>query len=790
MGYSLRSALFLGLAAVFIPLGSFLSSPPSVDEGARSGFSVARAYETLRAIAARPHPTGSAENERVLAYLSEKLRALGLEVSVQDTVAANGLRGRAGASYSVTRVKNLIARLRAPAPAAPLPPGATPPRALLVMTHYDSVPTAPGAGDDGAAVAAALEVARILAAERAARPLRREVIFLISDGEELGLLGATAFVDKHPLAKEVAAVVNFEARGAAGASLLFETSSGNAGLVSHYAAVAPGPVTSSLFYQVYKSLPNDTDFSVTKRAGIPGLNFAFIDAMGYYHAAGDTPDRLDPRSLQHHGSQMLALVRRLDAAPDSDFKTAGDSSFFSVGAFVVRYPAWLEGVVAALAALACALALVLALRRRARAPNVAPPSAWAVLRGFLTALFSFLLAGGLFFGGIFALTRLEADRTFFLGGTYGGRYYVLAILVVALLVMLEWQSWHLRRGAALEKALGALFFWSLLGGVVAYLAPGGAYLLGWTLLFTIASFLARVLSPRGEASRVARALAGGALVTGLLVNGQLVALLSSVLGFWLCLIALVPACFFATTAHLLLFTPARPPCFGLTRVALPVAVALVAAGALLSAHDAEKPRQNSLFYAVDLERGAGDARFVSLDAAPDEWTARALGAAPARADASQWLPFAKAAWSAPAPLASESELVFPTLEIVAKDASPERTLLRLRVAPGREARDVSLFFVSGGDAVRETRVGGEPSAHLASSYPGPWRLVYRRAPAAGFTLDLTLAPGAHPRVRLTAQEVGLPAAAAAKVGPRPAHHTPLPNPFVDGMTVTTRVFDL
>jgi Zn-dependent M28 family amino/carboxypeptidase len=68
--------------------------------------------------------------------------------------------------------------------------GREPGRAVLLSAHYDSVPAAPGAADDGSGVAAILEIARIL--KRAPRAVR--VVLLFGDGEELGLLGSELFV--------------------------------------------------------------------------------------------------------------------------------------------------------------------------------------------------------------------------------------------------------------------------------------------------------------------------------------------------------------------------------------------------------------------------------------------------------------------------------------------------------------------------------------------------------------------------------------------------------------------
>ena len=83
-------------------------------------------------------------------------------------------------------------------------------RAFLLVAHYDSVPTGPGATDNGAGVATVLETVRAL---KAGPALRNDVIVLLADGEERGLLGARAFVDGYPWAQEVGAVLNLDTRG-------------------------------------------------------------------------------------------------------------------------------------------------------------------------------------------------------------------------------------------------------------------------------------------------------------------------------------------------------------------------------------------------------------------------------------------------------------------------------------------------------------------------------------------------------------------------------------------------
>jgi hypothetical protein len=82
-------------------------------------------------------------------------------------------------------------------------------------------------------------------------------------------------------------------------------------------------------YDLYRRQPNDTDFSELKHAGIQGLNFAFVGDEAGYHTPLDNIDRIDLRSVQHHGNSALSLTRHFgstEAAPLSE----RDAAFFNV----------------------------------------------------------------------------------------------------------------------------------------------------------------------------------------------------------------------------------------------------------------------------------------------------------------------------------------------------------------------------------------------------------------------------------------------------------------------------
>jgi hypothetical protein len=205
------------------------------------------------------------------------------------------------------------------------------------MAHLDSVPAGPGAGDDSSGVATVLEIIRALKA--APLKARHPVIALFTDGEEAGLLGSAAFVEDARWRDRAGIVINVEARGSKGQSLLFQTSPGEAALVDLYARHVPRAATSSLYGEIYKFLPNDTDLTPFLGAGIAGYNFSFLGDVAHYHTALDTVANLDPRSLQSSGDAVLALTRAL-AAQDFGTLKSGNAIYLDVmGAWLPRLDA-------------------------------------------------------------------------------------------------------------------------------------------------------------------------------------------------------------------------------------------------------------------------------------------------------------------------------------------------------------------------------------------------------------------------------------------------------------------
>jgi hypothetical protein len=268
-------------------------------------FDAARAKARLASILGdqRPHPADSFADDAVRSRLIGQIRAIGLNPIVRNQFACNAIYKRRGVSCA--RVRNVIVALG--------PAGG---KALLLNAHYDSSPAGPGAGDDGVGVATLLEVASILKSERLGRP----VIFLFNEGEELGLIGARAFM-ADPLSARVDSLINLEARGVTGPVTMFETSLPNGPPVRALAKAVDRPFANSLATDFYRQLPNYTDVNSFSERGWLTLNFAMIGNETRYHSPGDDLAALDIRSLQHMGDQTLALARELAAGRPADSGT-------------------------------------------------------------------------------------------------------------------------------------------------------------------------------------------------------------------------------------------------------------------------------------------------------------------------------------------------------------------------------------------------------------------------------------------------------------------------------------
>ncbi|NVJ14868.1 M20/M25/M40 family metallo-hydrolase [Myxococcus sp. AM010] len=726
------------------------SRPASAPEG---GFSAKRAMAHVYAIAQRPHPIGSSENARVRAYLVAELTKLGLAPEVQEATSIAEFITPFGPKYRPAAVvRNIIAKR----------PGRSSERAVLLMAHYDSVPAGPGANDNATAVAALLETARALT--HTGRTLERDVVFLFSDGEEVGLLGAKAFFERHPLRHKLGVVLNFEARGSGGPVLMFETGPKSGWMVSELASAVPYAFASSLFDEAYRHLPNMTEFTLAKEAGLPGLNFAYIDGINTYHSALDRPENVDPRVVQHHGEYALRLVRRLGEGelPRGD---ASDRVFFNLpGPALIVYPAAWSMPLALMAAVLWACVAARGLRRgRFRAAS----ALWGALAFLLQLVVLVVVAVVL---GLLADATNEEFRR--IGHTYDGGLYLAGLMALCLAGTATLAALLRRRVGVYALAVGASFWWALLAVLTAALLTGFSFLFVWPLL---GAALGLELLPDVDAPRPA---AGRLLVSLLLSTVPASLVVAPLIQLSFVGLTLRMGAVAALMAGLLLglFIPLLHELRAARRWSLPagalvVGGALVALASLPAAPTPERPRANNLVYALDADTGR--ALWATSDARLDAWTQQFLSGEVKEGPLPDFLPrWGRDFLHGPAPVLSTTP---PTLAVLDDAVSGERRTVGLHIGSPRGARS-AVVSVSGVPVLAYALDGQPgPTAQAPDTSPGAeseWVLWLEALGQEGNTLRLTVPAGRRFTLRVVDRSDGLPELPGLNVAQRPPYMIP------------------
>jgi hypothetical protein len=710
----------------------------------------------LAVIARQPHSMGTPANVAVHDYLVQRCQALGLQVSLQDTSTFTSAFGQVVGG----RVQNIIARL----------PGQKPgDKAVLVVAHYDSQPHTPGAGDDGASVAAMLETIRAL---RTGPPLAHDVIWLFTDGEEADLLGARAYAaDTARLRREVGVVLNFEGRGNRGPSLMFEVNSQNGWVIRAFAQAAPVAFASSLFYEVYRYLPNDTDFTPLRQAGLPGLNFAYVDGFSYYHSPADTPAHLDLGSLQHQGAYMLSLVRHFGNTPLTQTK-APDYTFFNpIGHWLVHYPAaWNQPLT--LLTLAILLLVILLAQQRRRL-------SWlSLLGGAVAWLGGLLLMLAVGYGLLAAIKMLYPQyQAFYSAAFYNILAYQVALLALGAAVFLTYYGWLSRWVRPDTLAGGALLIGALLLGLLQWQAASSAFLLIFPLLGASVGW---ALQLRQDAPRRPVLLLSGLLVV------PAVALLVQHLYFTLIIFGGEPLVLVSLLLLALLLglgLPVLLPMLGkrymLPALTLAATCIALAVGHFTSRPTADRPQQTHLFYTLDANQGR--AYWLSALPQPDAWTRQVL-------THPHYGPLPDALPGAAGPIlhqdAPRLALGPPQLLVLTDSTLAGRRHLHLLVRPGRAEVSSLHLLLGAGPTLRTLRVAGRRIPLTGPPSQG-LSIIFYAPRAGGELLDLELATASPLQLAVTSGSPGLP----TRAGPPPLSTLFVPAPgYYSFSTQVTHAF--
>ena len=731
---ALGALLLVGIASV---LGMAPTAPTGPDAPAGT-FSAARAMTHISAIADDPRPVGSAQHREAKAYLLDQLESLGWRTEVQQSIGMfdYGVDG----TQPIAAVGNLIATK----------PGTASTGTVLLTAHYDTVAGSPGAGDDGIGVGVLLETARALSA---AAP-RNTVMILLTDAEEVGLLGAEAFVRERAKQLGTTVVLNHEARGAGGGPMTFRMSSPNSELIEVLAG-APGVFADSSSEATFEALPNDSDFRPFEQGGLYGYDTAIMADGAYYHSPIDDPAHLSAASLQQMGGTTLAMTRELAGMDLAAIGRGGEEIVTALPWGLLWYPQSLE-IPLAIGVLVLAAVLVWVLRRR---------GALTLPRVALSAIASVivLVVAGAASYAVWRLALLidPAQASVVVGEPYRPLLYRLAMLLAGLAAVVSLFALLRRRLGAVGLAVGMLVVLALTGVLLAFTLPGVSGAVVQPTLVVAAGAVVAVLLP--ERRTVLRA---GVYLLALAVTAILLGP-AVWIGFDLGLsagpLSAVLLAVFVMLALPLVEVAWPPPAEVVPRrrmrmAAVPMlvvilTVALTAAGLVANREGATEARQENVVYSLDAD--TKQAQWASGAVPTSEWD-RSLLSEPAvpLEDAFPWSA-GTALWHGPAPVADLAPPAVTVLSDVTRGGTRE---LALRLSSGRDASTLGMWVDAGSATVRSATVAGRDVP--TDRAEGKWAFGFRfhGAPAAGVEVRLELdqhADGVAVRVADSTHDLGV-----------------------------------
>lgn len=434
--------LAAAIALEFIPV-------QEINDKSSPGFSAQRVADDLRVISKEPHSIQHPKERKVLRdFLFHRLQQMGGKAQVfeYDTIPS-----KIGGKFSYS---NVYAEF-----ASPLPDSSS---YILLVAHYDSrfrqkvgkdTVYSFGAADDGYGLGVILELVGLALDYR--DEWKQGIKVLFTDAEEHNLDGMrSAWQENREIFNGVNLMVNIDARGVKGPALLFETSPGNEKVLDLY-SYAKRPQGFSLTTFVYKLLPNNTDFSIVKDT-IPGMNFAVVDNLKYYHTDLDNYSNISLKSVQHYGDQLEPVMYEYltgeEYGVSNAFVGEKDVVFFGLpllGLFVFSKTGYLILNIAVFAL----FAFVLYMYTRYKMIPVQ-----GILRAFLHVLAFAAVSVGLGILGAFILAKYNGFKFDMLNLKYIP--YDNQILLTVLLVQFVWLLVFIR----LQERKRKFYVWEMLLG--------------------------------------------------------------------------------------------------------------------------------------------------------------------------------------------------------------------------------------------------------------------------------------------------------------------------------------
>ena len=358
--------VYIAIVAIFtlpIIIGLILFHMPRENDNAASSyvFSEERARVHLTEIAQRPHPFDSEDNERVANYIISYATSLQnrygsdvVEIQTQNvTMDVNNEQA------DIVNVAILVKGTDHDNSNEEKNRGT----AILVSCHYDGVSYGPAASDDGVSCATMLEMASVLSSSPT--KLKRDVLFLFVDAEEVGLVGSTIFFEgesPHPWSLLPSVAINLDNRGICGKQVLEKANSAYAADAYFKYAVHPKAFSFTELYDIHLS-----DAVVYERNRLHTISLGCWSGGWAHHSSYDDIEHVSRGSLHLMGENVLAIIKgvaaeqsfpsRLQPKETDEKEVSGLFYFTILGNHVFYVPVGSAAVVFPVIAVAFALTM-------------------------------------------------------------------------------------------------------------------------------------------------------------------------------------------------------------------------------------------------------------------------------------------------------------------------------------------------------------------------------------------------------------------------------------------------
>ncbi len=591
----LKNAFYMALFALVSWGGYQLSYPSNTPPDLfYDGIFMEKIIQHIDKLTQGKRAVGDYYHDDVQRYLSRELSTMGWNVSKQVSSAFNP------ENRTAAPVRNIIAKKTGSQPDKP---------ELLIMAHYDAAKfSGTGAGDDASGIAVILET--LNAFIKTDKPHSNNIMVLFTDAEEVGLLGAHAFINEQLQNHNVGLIINLEARGSSGPVMMWpESTGGNRAMIEAYvAANVPMPVTTSLHYEVYKLLPNDTDLTPFSQLGqVNGFNLAFIDGHYNYHTQLDTLQNLSLNTLAHQTIQLHSMLNHFANTDLSQMHTEDSLVYFNLPMLgLISYPVEVNWLL-----LLVFTGLLIWQVLWHKAEQKTRPSDW------LKSLLPLIAASTLAYASCWLLLALVYSlkpefKDIMQGFPYQGHALMTALLLVAVITAMSvfgWFNQHKQHQQYPQSVLH-IVLWLIVLVPSVYFMPGVGLLI-WPVVFSIILLIINLHAPK-LAEQMAPVLA---VLTCILLGSLLIGL-PIAMG-----IDILPITAILVTWLLALFLPVISPVkkvfHALLLLLLPVGY-LAYALFQVPTISAQHPHPTSLSYLYDVDQQQG--HYFNYDVIQSGWT--------------------------------------------------------------------------------------------------------------------------------------------------------------------------